>query len=113
MKLPGRENALVSPIKLRAYLLSETHSIGKAKAKVFRSAGFNDNNTDLLKQGLLAIARTEEVKEEVESEHGNKYVVEGDLKTPAGRLLRIRTVWIVDTGQTRPRFVTAYPASQG
>ena len=110
MKLPNNENAYVSPIKLRAYLLSETHSVGRAKAKFFRSAGFNESNADLLKEGLRIIARSEDVRGEVTSEHGGKYIIDGQLLTPAGEILRIRTVWIVDEGQTRPRFVTAYPA---
>ncbi len=33
----------------------------------------------------------------------------GPLQTPAGPLVRIRTVWIIETGRTDPRFVTAFP----
>ena len=43
------------------------------------------------------------------SSHGWKYVVEGEIETPAGRSVVIRTVWIVDHGQSSPRLVTAYP----
>ncbi|MGA7501363.1 MAG: DUF6883 domain-containing protein [Isosphaeraceae bacterium] len=41
--------------------------------------------------------------------HGWKYVVEGEIETPAGRSVVIRTVSIVDHGQSSPRLVTAYP----
>ncbi|MFW6193616.1 MAG: DUF6883 domain-containing protein [Gemmatimonadota bacterium] len=41
--------------------------------------------------------------------HGMKYVVDGELTTPDGRTARIRTVWIAQPGNPRPRLVTAYP----
>lgn len=66
-------------------------------------------NADLLKQGLLTIARTEEVKEAVSSMHGVKYVIDGLLQTPAGEAVKVRTIWIIDKGHTSPRFVTTYP----
>jgi hypothetical protein len=46
----------------------------------------------------------------VPSPHGDKYIIEGVLETPRGTSPRIRTVWILETGETHPRFVTAYPA---
>jgi hypothetical protein len=109
MKLPNREHAYIPSLKLRAYLLSETHSVGKSKAKLLRSIGFNEANIDLLKQGLIDIAQAEDVKEAISSPHGVKYVIEGELKTPVGGSIRMRTVWIMDEGHERPRFVTAYP----
>lgn len=109
MKLPNREKAYIPSGKLTAYLLSETHSVGKSKARLFRSAGYNETNVSLLKEGLLTIAHTENVLDTQSSEHGVKYVIEGMLQTPAGGTLSIRTIWIIDRGQDRPRFVTAYP----
>ncbi len=109
MKLPDKEKAYIPLLKIKDYLLSETHPIGKSKAKFFRSLGFNEMNADLLKQGLLTIARTEEVKEAVSSMHGVKYVIDGLLQTPAGEAVKVRTIWIIDKGHTSPRFVTTYP----
>lgn len=83
--------------------------MGKSKAKLFRSVGYNEMNVSLLKDGLLSIAHTEEILDTQSSEHGVKYVLEGLLKAPAGGTLKIRTIWIIDKGQDRPRFVTAYP----
>ncbi len=83
--------------------------MGKLKAKLFRSVGYNEMNVSLLKEGLLTIARTEEILDTQSSEHGVKYVIEGLLQTPVGVTLKIRTIWIIDIGQDRPRFVTAYP----
>jgi hypothetical protein len=109
LNLPNNSLAYIPSGKLTAYLLSESHSVGKSKAKLFRSVGYNELNVSLLKEGLLAIARNEEILDTQSSEHGVKYVVEGSLKTPAGGALKIRTIWIIDKGQDRPRFVTAYP----
>ncbi len=109
MLLPNREYACVPPEKLTRYLLSETHAVGKEKARLFRAHGFTVETAHLLEQGLLSIARAEDVAEEVASPHGTKYVVAGILTTPEGSILRLRTVWIIEADDPRPRFVTAYP----
>lgn len=108
MKLPNGENAYVPPEKLRDYLLSETHPVGKAKAKFFRSFGFDEANLTVLEQGLKAIADLEEVVEVATTAYGTKYVIDGTLNTPSGQPVRVRTVWIVESDQP-PRFVTAFP----
>jgi hypothetical protein len=108
MKLPHGGNAYVPPEKLRDYLLSETHPVGKAKAKFFRSFGFDETNLNGLEQGLKAIADLEEVVEVTTTPYGTKYVIEGTLNTPSGQPARVRTVWIVEADQP-PRFVTAFP----
>ena len=109
MKLPNRENAYIPSPKLHDYLLSKTHSVGRWKARFFRALGFDETNVDVLEQHLIAIAHSEDVKNVVSSAHGTKYVVEGSLQTPAGSLVQVWTVWIIDAGQDRPRFVTVYP----
>lgn len=110
MKLPNREEAYIPPAKLEEYLLSETHSVGRLKASFLRAVGFDLKNPAMLKRRLIEIAQAEDVTETIATPHGMKYVVEGSLQTPAGRLVQLRTVWIIETGQTNPRFVTAYPA---
>ena len=109
MKLPNQENAYIPSHKLYGYLLSKTHSVGKWKAGFFHALGFDKTNVDILEQRLIAIAHSEDVKDVVSSAHGTKYVIEGSLQTPTGGLVLVRTVWIIDAGQDRPRFVTAYP----
>ncbi len=109
MKLPNRENAYIPSSKLHDYLLSRTHSVGKWKARFFRALGFDETNVDVLKQHLIAIAHSEDVKDVVISAYGTKYIIEGALQTPAGSLVQVRTIWIIEAGQDHPRFVTAYP----
>ena len=50
-----------------------------------------------------------DVREVIESPYGTKYILEGGVETPAGRIVQVRTVWIIDAGQDHSRFVTAYP----
>ena len=109
MRLPNTEAAQLDQDKLRRYLLSETHPVGRWKARFFRGIGFDEANVALFERALIEIAKTEEVMETLTTLHGTKYVVEGLVRSPSGHLVRLRTVWIVDTGQDRPRFVTAYP----
>ncbi len=108
-RLPHVDKAYISPRKISDYLLSETHAVGKAKAKFFRALGYNEATSEQLKQGILDIAQTENVAEKKESPYGMKYVVDGTLQTPRGVMVTIRTVWIIDTGEDVPRFVTAHP----
>ncbi|MGV0023538.1 DUF6883 domain-containing protein [Phormidesmis priestleyi] len=109
MKLPNCDRAFIQPQKLTGYLLSETHSVGGSKAKRLRAVGFNDENVAMLEQELLQIATSQPVKDLTETLHGVKYVIEGTIATPNGVTLALRTVWIIDTGETSPRFVTAHP----
>jgi len=63
-----------------------------------------------LEHGLLTLAHSAPVQDVVPLPHGVKYIIEGLLEAPSGASPRIRTVWILETGETNPRFVTAYPA---
>jgi len=86
-----------------------THAIGKVKAKYFRTLGYREKNVVQLKEALVSIAVTNEVTEVIATSFGMKYVVDGELITAAGISARVRTVWILETGEDIPRFVTAYP----
>jgi hypothetical protein len=40
---------------------------------------------------------------------GTSYVVEGSLTAPDGRSRQVRVVWFIETGESIPHLVTAYP----
>jgi hypothetical protein len=109
MNLPNHESVYVSPEKLTEYLLSTSHSTGKTKARYLRAVGFNETNTDRLLQGLTGIAQSCNIVSKVTTVHGEKFVIDGELQAPNGNIILLRTIWIIDIGQTQPRFVTAYP----
>lgn len=110
MIMPNCELAYIQRRKLTHYLLSLTHPVGRSKAKFLRRFGFNEKNIELLEERLLSIAQLEDIFDKQETEHGTKYIIIGDIPTPRGIVIRMRTVWIVDAGNIQPRFVTAYPA---
>ncbi len=110
MLLPHRRQAYVPEEKLIGYLLNPAHPVGGSKAQFFLRFGFSAKNADALAEGLLRVARSEAVQEEKPTPYGTKYVIGGSLKTPRGPAVRLETVWIVETGQDKPRLVTAYPA---
>lgn len=108
MKLPNSKNVSIPKEKLTKYVLSETHSVGKFKAKFFRKLGFNETNVNSFEESLRAIA-PKEVKEEISTAYGTKYLIDGEIKTPSGKVIKVRTVWILEGGQKKPRFITVYP----
>jgi len=40
---------------------------------------------------------------------GKKYIIEGFLETPNKTIIKVRTIWVIETKESNPRFVTAYP----
>jgi hypothetical protein len=110
MNYPSFKDAVIPVEKLTNYLLSLDHPIGRWKAKFFRSIGFNETNVDTLREALRRIAQDGKVKEAVSSSFGKKYVIEGSVMAPNGGVTVLCTVWILGSGEDRPRFVTAYPA---
>ncbi len=109
MDFPNRERVSIEQAKLTAYLLSDSHPIGKTKAAFFRAVGFDTSNPLVLEQALRTVALHGEVKQILPSPHGTKYVVTGKVETPSGRKMLLQTVWILEPDQDAPRFVTAYP----
>ena len=107
MKLPQAEEAIVPETKLRDYLLSTSHSIGRFKAKYFRSLGFTPENWEELRRQLLEVAQGEASLAE-ETGFGQKYLVSGTLRGPAASG-EVVTVWIVRWEDDVPRLVTVYP----
>ena len=109
MELPNHDRAVVPDAKLTAYLLSESHPVGKSKTKFLRRRGFDDTNCALLAEGLRTIASNNSVDEVESTAHGTKYRVSGFLACPDGSTVVLRTIWIVRDHTGVPYFVTAYP----
>lgn len=111
VKLPNHSAARVELQKVRDYLLSESHPVGRRKAALFLRLGFDRDRPGELISGLLQIARSEEVLDRIFTPHGTKYVVDGRIKGPEGEAA-IRTVWILPRRSVAPRLITAYPVSR-
>lgn len=109
MLLPHRENAYIPSAKLSGYLLSETHPVGRFKAQLFYALGYGPTSAQSLERALIDIAHEQEVTDTISTSYGTIYVIDGTLQTPRGTDLQIRTVWIILSGESSPRLVTAYP----
>ena len=109
MKLPNADKAIIAPEKLRDYILSLVHPIGRFKAAFFRKVGYSAENWGVLEQDLRNLVLSRDVVKISETEYGRKFIIEGDLTGPANEAVRIVTVWAIIKGEDIPRFITAYP----
>jgi hypothetical protein len=108
MKLPNHELTMVPRAKIVDYLLSDTHRDGRHKAAFFRRFGFVVAEWERLAQALQEHVAEHEVTRIESSLYGQRYVIEGSIRSPDGRNPLIRAVWFVQD-EVVPRFVTAYP----
>jgi hypothetical protein len=108
MKLPNADKAIIPPEKLRDYVLSFLHPVGKFKAMYFRSLGYTSENWEYLEADIRTILdNPAQVKEQ--TKYGQKFEVRGCITGPANRTVEIVTAWMILNDETIPRFITAYP----
>jgi len=103
------DRAVIDAAKIRDYLLSEMHPVGRFKAAFFSALGYSTDRWELLCDDLLALARAGSVTSEKPRPFGRTFEVDGMLTGPTGRSADVRTVWIVRTTEDIPRFVSAFP----
>lgn len=109
MSLPNAERAVIDPAKVRDYLLSEIHPVGRFKAAFFVALGYSTDRWELLRDDLLALARAGTAAPGKPSQFGRTLEVDGILTGPSGRSAAVRTVWIIRAAGESPRFITAFP----
>jgi hypothetical protein len=59
---------------------------------------------------ILSIARRGQTVSEDTTAFGYKYVRDGVIESPNGRMIGMRTIWMSDEPDGPPRLATAYPA---
>ena len=109
MKLPAAERAIIEPAKIRDYLLSPSHPVGRFKAPFFISLGYTTGNWRRLDEDLRSLAVLGDAEYGKDSAYGEKYEIRGILTGPSGRSAGVLTIWIILFGTDAPRFVTAFP----
>ena len=109
MKLPNGNRAVVDERKLREYLLSRSHPIGRFKATVFAAAGFDAEDWSELATQLRALAAHGDAELAGRSQYGQKYMISGVLRGSQGATLDVVAVWIVPLPDDAPHLVTVYP----
>jgi hypothetical protein len=100
----------VEPAKGRDYLLSREHPIGRFKARVFGSVGYQSDNWQQLLRDLQVIAQSADAVLARAEAYGQVFEIRAILHGPNGTL-PVLTVWILRTGESFPRCVTAYPSA--
>lgn len=111
MKLPNPEKAVIADEKIRDYLLSESHPIGRFKASLFRGLGYRQSDWDRLRADLKEFL-TEEATPRESTTYGQKYEIRRQLLGPNGKSIYLVAAWIVLWNEDFPRFVTAYPGER-
>ena len=96
------------PEKVRDYLLSGSHPVGRFKARFFRALGYTRENWDEFADLLRAVAQSGDA-EEVPTPYGRKFRIRFSLDGADGGPVPILTIWILSSENEAPRLVTAYP----
>ena len=107
------EDVYVDVAKVRDYLLSSTHPVGRFKASFFFRLGYLPEEWQILAADLRAIPAAGVTSRTISGRHGVKHIVSGTLTGPNGVVAEVTTVWIVRHGDTVLRLVTAYPGAEG
>ena len=107
--LPSSEHAHIDSAKIRDYLLSDVHPVGRFKAVVFHALGYKAAEWEKLRDDLLAHAQGAEAVPGQASAFGQKYEVSGTLRGPNGREAKFTSVWLAPVEGGAPRFITAFP----
>ncbi len=108
MNLPNANAAIVPPEKVRDYLLSPRHPVGRYKAAFFISHGYETSEWETLAADICGLLPAQASLVDT-TEFGKKYTISGEVIGPNGRKFGLTTVWIILSGENAPRLVTAYP----
>jgi hypothetical protein len=107
--LPNAENAIVDIRKLQDYCLNPEHKDGKHKAKLFSAIlGMTAADAEELRQILLEIVKTHEVKLGRQDEFGQRYTLDFEISWQ-NRKARLRSGWIIEPDSEIPKLTTCYP----
>lgn len=74
-KLPNADRAVVDHAKIREYLLSAAHPVGRFKARFFFSLGYASDQWERLRDDILGIGKSGGVSSETATPYGRKFVV--------------------------------------
>jgi hypothetical protein len=87
VKLPNYDRPVVPKAKMTGYLLSSTHRDGWSKTAFFVRRGFSAERWEELATALQQHATDYNVARVEDSPFGTRYIIEGALATPDGRVL--------------------------
>jgi hypothetical protein len=109
VKLPNAWRAIIEERKVRGYLLSRSHPVGRFKAAQLARAGFEETDWRALVTQLHRLAVRGTAVRGGSTAYGQKYLVSGTLKRSGRDGVKVLTVWIVPAPGWPPRLVTLFP----
>ena len=105
-RLPHGDQAILDMRKIEDYCLNPLHPRGRHKARVFREVlDLQRSDASWLRGALLEAARSAEAFRDGEDAWGTHWRLDANLRRQ-GKSTVVRTIWIVRTGESVPRFVT-------
>lgn len=108
MLLPNGGQAIIDPRKLTEYSLNPVHEDGRHKAALLRDlVGVTAADCGMLIDALREAAQTAEANAGRNDRYGRRYIIDFDFAGPTGAA-RIRSAWIIRSGEDVPRLVTCY-----
>ncbi len=107
-RLPRGDEAILDIRKIEDYCLSPSHPRGRHKARVFREAlGIQRSDGPWLRDILLEAARSGEASPIATDPWGTHWRLDATIGRQ-GKSAVVRTIWIMRTGESEPRFVTCW-----
>ncbi len=108
MRIPNGGRAVADVAKLREYCLSPHHLRGRHKARVFAALlGLTADEAEELRDALLHAAASQDASVSEQDQYGQRYVVDF-IMTPSFAQARVRSCWIVRSGEDFPRLTSCY-----
>jgi hypothetical protein len=89
-RLPNAERAIIEADKLRGYVLSSAHPVGRFKAAFFQRLGYSAENWEAFEWSLRELILSQDVAQVEESQYGQKFIVEGPFKGSSGETRRCK-----------------------
>jgi len=111
-QIPNYEKAIIEPVKLQDYVLSDAHPIGRFKATLFRQMGYTRENWEQFAEDIHTQHLPLDAELGEKTKYGQKYIITGDIMGPSGKAIKLKSIWIILTGEELPRFITIYPGEE-
>jgi hypothetical protein len=107
-RLPHSDEAILDIRKIADYCLNPSHPRGRHKARVFREAlDLQHSDAGWLRDVLLEAARSGEAFQIAEDSWGAYWRLDTTVRRQE-KAAMVRTIWIVRTGASVPRFVSCW-----
>ena len=103
-RLPRSDEAILDIRKIKDYCLNPAHPRGRHKARVFLEA-VQGKDASWLRAVLLEAARSGEALQVGDDAWGTYWRLDVTVGRQ-GKTAVVRTIWIIRTGDSVPRFVT-------